>query len=351
MRKYLFLLTLLLSATSITAQTTGREALISRLRTLQPQGIMFGHQDDPFYGLDWQWDRGRSDVLAVCGDYPAVMGFELGGIEVGDAKSLDSVPFTRIREELVAHVQRGGIATISWHPRNPLTGGTTWDNKDTTVVRSILPGGSQHLKFLVWMKRLSAFLCSLKDDKGQPVPFIFRPLHENSGSWFWWGRGLCTPTEYKALWCDLQDHLLADGLDNIVWSWSPNFGLLPDSFDTYPGDERVDLLGLDAYQQPNGEERFVKTLNKDLATICEYAQKAHRLVALTECGYQNLPDATWWTRVLLPQIQKYPLCYFLVWRNADHNQYFGPAPGTKDAPDFCKMVENKNILMLKDILK
>ena len=331
------------------SHASGREALLQRLRSLRTNGIMFGHQDDPFYGLGWKWDRGRSDVLAVAGDYPAVMGFELGGIEMGDAKSLDSVPFVRIREELLAHVRRGGIATISWHPRNPLTGGTAWDNKNANTVRSILPGGDQHQKFQTWMQRLSCFLRSLKDEQGRPVPFIFRPWHENSGGWFWWGKGLCSAEEYKALWRCLQDRLLADGLTNIVWSWSPNYGLKADDLDSYPGDDRVDIIGLDAYQQSKDEQSFIRTLNKDLATLCEFAKGSDRLVALTECGYQNLPDPTWWTRVLKPQIEKFPLSYFLVWRNADHRQYFAPAPSTKDAPDFRKMVEDKRILMLKEI--
>ena len=331
------------------SHTSGREALLQRLRSLRTSGIMFGHQDDPFYGLGWKWDRGRSDVLAVAGDYPAVMGFELGGIEMGDAKSLDSVPFVRIREELLAHVRRGGIATISWHPRNPLTGGTAWDNKNANTVRSILPGGDQHQKFQTWMLRLSCFLRSLKDEQGRPVPFIFRPWHENSGGWFWWGKGLCSAEEYKALWRCLQDRLLADGLTNIVWSWSPNYGLKADDLDSYPGDDRVDIIGLDAYQQSKDEQSFISTLNKDLATLCAFAKGSDRLVALTECGYQNLPDPTWWTRVLKPQIEKFPLSYFLVWRNADHRQYFAPAPSTKDAPDFRKMVEDKKILMLKEI--
>ena len=327
------------------------EALLSRLKGLTARGIMFGHQDDTFYGLGWQWDRGRSDVLAVSGDYPAVMGFELGGIEMGDAKSLDSVPFVRLREELLAHVRRGGIATISWHPRNPLTGGTAWDNKEPNTVRSILPGGSQHQKFQQWMQRLSNFLRSLKDEHGQPVPVIFRPWHENSGGWFWWGKGLCTAQEYKALWNCLQDKLLADGLTNIVWSWSPNFGMKDDDMDTYPGNDRVDIIGLDAYQQSSDDGAFISTLNKDLTMLCEFAKKSGRLVALTECGYQNLPDPTWWTRVLKPQIEKYPLSYFLVWRNYNHKHYFAPAPSTKDAPDFRKMVGDERILMLKDIEK
>ena len=196
---------------------------------------------------------------------------------------------------------------------------------------------------------MSNFLRSLCDEHGQPVPFIFRPWHENSGGWFWWGKGLCSAEEYKALWNMLQDHLLADGLTNIVWSWSPNYGYQPDIFDTYPGDERVDLIGLDAYQQRNGEKDFIATLNKDLTELCEFAKQHNRLIALTECGYQNLPDPTWWTRVLKPQIEKYPLSYVLVWRNADHRQYFAPAPKTKDAADFRKMVEDNKILMLKDI--
>lgn len=148
-----------------------------------------------------------------------------------------------------------------------------------------------------------------------------------------------------------QDHLISDGLTNIVWSWSPNYGYQDDVFDTYPGDDRVDIIGLDAYQQRGngGEKAFISTLNKDLTQLCNFANSHNRLVALTECGYQNLPDPTWWTHVLKPQIEKYTLCYFLVWRNADPGQYFAPAPHTKDAPDFCRMVQDERILLLKDI--
>lgn len=43
---------------------------------------MLGHQDDPMYGTTWKWDEGKSDVLLTTGDYPAVMGFDLGKIEL-----------------------------------------------------------------------------------------------------------------------------------------------------------------------------------------------------------------------------------------------------------------------------
>ena len=340
----------------LTAQP--RQQLIERLTSLQARGYMFGHQDDPFYGVGWSGiddplkpAYGRSDTKEACGDYPAVMGFDLGGIEVGDAKNLDSVPFTRIREELLAHVERGGIVTLSWHPRNPLTGGTAWDNGDTTVVQSILPGGTMHRKFLLWMKNVRNFLATLKDKNGQPVPIIFRPWHENNGAWFWWGSKQCTPKEYRALWCMLQDNLLSEGFDNLVWSWSPNLGVSEDhtSLSCYPGDDRVDLIGVDAYQWGT-EQDFVRQLNADLTVLSSYAAEKGKLFALTECGLKNLPDPTWWTRVLKPQIDKYPICYFLVWRNAKH-EYFGPAPGEKNALYFNEMIHNKNVLRLRDIAK
>lgn len=335
---------------SQTVMSQGRQRLIERLTALQAHGYMFGHQDDPFYGLTWEWERGRSDVLEASGDYPAVMGFDLGGIEMGDEKNLDSVPFTRIREELLAHVERGGIVTLSWHPRNPLTGGTAWDNSDTTVVSSILPGGTMHRKFLVWMKNVRNFLKTLHGENDRPVPIIFRPWHENNGGWFWWGSKQCTPTEYKALWCMLQDYLLNEGFDNLLWSWSPNLGVKTTDLESYPGDNRVDLIGLDAYQWGT-EQEFVTQLNDDLTLFTRFAAERQKLLALTECGLKNLPDPTWWTRVLKPQIDKYPISYFLVWRNAGRHEFFGPAPGEKNALYFNEMIKNKNVLMLKDISK
>ena len=153
---------------------------------------MFGHQDDPFYGIGWAYEPNRSDVLETCGDYPAVMGFDLGGIEMGDSKNLDSVPFDRMRSEIIAHHLRGGIVTISWHPRNPLTAlehlgtwpeGSAWEATDGSV-EAILPGGVKHELFLTWLERVRVFLHSLQTKDGKPVPVIFRPWHENNGAWF-----------------------------------------------------------------------------------------------------------------------------------------------------------------------
>ena len=331
-------------------EKTVAEQLAERLQTLQQRGYMMGHQDDPFYGLTWEYQSDSSDVKNVCGDYPAVMGFDLGGIEMGDAKNLDSVPFTRIHDEIIAHHERGGIITISWHPRNPLTGGTAWDVADTTVVASVLPGGSEFEKFQTWMKRVGDFLLTLKTKDGQPVPVIFRPWHENNGSWFWWGQKLCTDNEFHGLWALLQDELSSRGLTNLLWSYSPNLdgGWNEERFlARYPGNERVTLIGEDAYQWGT-EEEFKTALTSDLKFLSDFAQKNGKLLAMTECGMKNMPDSTWWTRVLKPIMDQYPISYFLLWRNYKE-EYFGPAPSLPCAADFKKLYEAKNTLFLKDI--
>ena len=331
-------------------EKTQAQQLMERLDTLRQKGYMFGHQDDPFYGLTWEYQKDSSDVKNVCGDYPAVMGFELGGIEMGDVKSLDSVPFTKITEEIINHYNRGGIVTISWHPRNPLTGGTAWDVSDSTVVKSIIEGGSKYDLFQTWMQRMSDFLATLKTADGKKIPIIFRPWHENTGSWFWWGEKLCTAEDYKALWNQLQDKLDADGFDNLLWAYSPGMAsdLTNEKYlERYPGDERIGLVGIDGYQWGTKED-FVSQLDQNLAMLCQFAKDHGKIAALTECGLKNLTDPTWWTSTLTPVLDKYPISYFLVWRNYKE-EWFGPSPAKPDAEYFRQLYDKENTLFLNEI--
>ena len=344
-------------------EKTGAQQLFERLDTLRQKGIMFGHQDDPFYGLTWDYDKDSSDVKNTCGDYPAVMGFELGGIEMGDAKNLDSVPFTRMTEEIINHYNRGGIITISWHPRNPATTapdggrgaqkfpeGSAWDVTDTTVVSSILPGGRNAELFKVWMDRVSDFLATLKTDDGKKIPIIFRPWHENTGSWFWWGEKLCTAEEYKALWNLLQDKLNADGFDNLLWAYSPGMAsnLTEEKYlERYPGNDRISLVGIDGYQWSSRED-FMAQLDPNLDMLTKFAEKNGKIAALTECGLKNLTEPDWWTAALLPVVEKYPISYLLVWRNYNE-EWFGPSPAKPDAEYFKKFYEAEKTMFLEEI--
>ena len=327
------------------AAETPKDQLLNTLSAAVAKGdILYGHQDDLCYGHAWKvedWEADsltRSDVKAVTGKYPAVMGLELGGIEMGDKASLDSVDFNLIRKAAVTHAQRGGIVTMSWHPRNPLTGGDAWDVSSDQVVN-------------VWLVRMGDFLESLGD-----IPVIFRPWHENSGSWFWWGARLCTEQEYKDLYRTTWNYLVKErGLTNLVWCYSPNSGITPDEYmSRYPGDDIVDLMGLDHYEflAPDGAEasgkRFAEELQRSLSIVQALGIGHGKLICLAETGLESIPDPTWWTKVLYPAIADYPIAYALTWRNA-HDQathFYAAWEGFEGDPDFKAFSELEGIKFL-----
>src|ERR1700754_3691356 len=69
--------------------TTETINLYNNLKKNLDKGVMIGHQDDLAYGVGWKYEEGRSDIKDVVGDYPAVMGFELGRLELDHPVNLD----------------------------------------------------------------------------------------------------------------------------------------------------------------------------------------------------------------------------------------------------------------------
>jgi mannan endo-1,4-beta-mannosidase len=326
--------------------------LLNRLKKIQKKGIMIGHQDDPVYGRNWKWDRGRSDVKEVCGDYPAIMGFELGGIELGETANIDNVPFDRMREEILAQHERGGVTTISWHPFNPVTEKNAWDPSGNPV-KEILPGGSQHQKFNKWLKIVADFLNSIQTVDGEKVPILFRPWHEMEGTWFWWGSKGTTVDEYKQLYIYTHDQLLKRyACDQLLWGYSPNSGGA-DYLKYYPGTQYVDLIGVDLYDFNKDNDVYIKNLKHDLEALKNIAITENKLVALTETGAQTLPDSTWFTHVFWPVAKEYPISYVLFWRNAWDNpkELYIAAPGLAVASDFKHFAKEKKTLFVKNIKK
>lgn len=339
---------------SITPRTIETENLLQNLKEISTKGFMFGHQDDPLYGVYWEGDSGRSDIHSVVGDYPAVMGFDIGKIEHRSDKNIDNVLFTIIREEIIRHYKRGAMITISWHVDNPLTGGDSWDVSSSEVVRAILPGGSNHDLFLDWLDRAAVFFNTLITEDGAKIPILFRPWHEHTGSWFWWGKNLCTVDEYNALWEITRTHFDSAGVDNLLYSYSPDMqGPGEIYMERYPGDEYVDLLGIDGYHRNNeeGTEYFVSKLDSILSFMTEEGARRNKPIAITETGLESIPISDWWTEVLLPLTNRYPISYVLVWRNARErpNHYYAPYPGQKSETNFVKFYDNPRTLFSKDI--
>lgn len=319
-------------------------ALMARLQDNIDKGVMmYGHQDDLMYGHTWRVDQDeaeflRSDVMEVCGKYPAVYGLDLGGIELGSEQNLDDNYFAAMRASAIAHHQRGGVVTFSWHPRNPLTAGDAWDVSSKEVVASILEGGSRHDLFIGWLGRVADYIESFKTSDGQMVPIIFRPWHEHTGSWFWWGRDLCSVEEYKALWKMTFDYLSGErGLRNLIWSYSPGAGGVTEEIymERWPGDEMVDMIGIDCYQYSTSEV-FIADLANALDIMKKISAEHGKMMAVTEAGYEGIPQADWWTGTLYEALKDYPLAYVLTWRNAcdKPEHFYAPFPGHLSADDF-----------------
>ena len=340
--------------------TPATRALFDGLRRVAPDHVLFGHQDDLAYGVEWWAESGRSDVRDVTGSYPAVFGWEIGRLERGHDVSLDNVSFDRMREWMVDAYGMGAVNTVSWHADNPVSGGDTWDT--TPAVADILPGGARHGLYRGWLDRLADFFLSVRAPDGAPVPIVFRPFHEMSGGWFWWGAPHTSPEDYRALWRFTVEYLRDErGVHNLLWAYST--GALadfedPDEYWTwYPGDAYADVLGFDDYFTLQSEGG-VAALGEDLAWLAERAEARGKVPALTETGYEAIPDPDWWTDRLLAAITAEPasrrIAWVLVWRNANEardrpGHFYAPYPGHPSAPDFIELRERPLVMFADEL--
>lgn len=371
MRKFLFISLISILSSSGYSQklpvpsdkkaTRETVALFQSVWKLQQKGIMYGHQDDLMYGRTWWYEKDRSDTKDFTGDYPAIAGFELGHLELGNKRSLDSVSFVQIAEQIKAHYKRGGIITISWHLNNPLTiqlpdvksrrqGGTAWDVSSKEVVASILPNGANHELFNTWIERLSTFFIGLKDEKGAPIPFIFRPYHEHSGNFFWWGSGICTDDQYSALWRYTVEYLRdKKNLHNILYAYNTDrVTSLEQYLKGYPGDDIIDMMSIDMYDRG---EQFNGELDAALKLVTETGISRKKLTALSETG-ERRGKSDWWSTVLLPIVSKYPVSYVLTWRNTFNPKNLStPSPRKAFPDDFLNFYNSPRSFFLKDIQK
>lgn len=331
------------------------QALIAQLDSVSRTGrYYFGHHDDTAYGHTWRYVAGNSDVKGVTGCYPGLMNWDLGMIELDSARNLDGVPFDFIAAEIAAQQSRGGVNAISWHPRNPVTGGNSWDTS-VAPLREAETNKAVSDTLDAWIVRAAEFIASLKDGEGESIPVIFRPWHENSGSWFWWGAEHADAEQYKALWRRTRAVFDSVGVNNVVWAYAPDKDLIREQyFSTYPGDEYVDILGTDIYQFGTDEKsaaEFTSRVKSQLPYVVEEAGKRGKLAAFTETGLEGLGDDDWYTTVLMPAVADLPLAYVCVWRNAIESEnpkhFYVPYPGHTAESDFREYSSSKRPVFVK----
>ena len=332
--------------------------LYQNLILLQEKGFLFGHQDDLAYGVKWRYEEGRSDIKDVTGDYPALYGWDLGGIEHQKSNNIDGVPFKKMKNWIKEIYDRGGVSTISWHMDNPLTMKNSWDATPGSL-RSILPNGEKHQLYLSWLDQAAQFLGNLKGSDGKKISILYRPFHELTGNWFWWCKNNATPEEFKEIW-RFTIHYLRETkkLNNLIIVYNTaDFKSKEEFLEYYPGDDVVDVLSFDKYQYTNPvtDSSFITEVQNQLKIMNEVAVEHQKPMAIAETGYEQIPYENWWTKTLTEAIGNYKISFVLLWRNHGWQEqekklhYYAPYKGQLSEKDFIEFYNSPKTFFQKDI--
>ncbi len=214
------------------------------------------------------------------GKYPAVLGLDMGYYS---QTGVDHGSECKTTEQAIACWESGGIVTICWHwlvPEKYVSG--TWYSsfrpEHTNInLKKILNGQDDEGLQLI-MKDIDNIAQELLKMQEAGVPVLWRPLHEASGGWFWWGAE--GADVYKQLYILLYDTLTNTyGLNNLIWLWNGQ------DAEWYPGDEYVDIVGIDIYA---GEHTYSSQSEAFLQNLAYGGNQ--KLVVLSENGTMIDPD-------------------------------------------------------------
>jgi len=216
-------------------------------------------------------------LYSQTGRYPALIGLDF----MNHNRNWNWYDKTVLVNEACKWYRRNGLVAVCWHWRDP--SGITdefYTDKTSFDVSKISDTTSTEYKAMVRdIDIVSGYIKQLQDSA---VPFLFRPLHEASGKWFWWGaKG---PEPCKALWKLMFNRMVNyHGLKNMIWVWTTD--TKSDNMSWYPGDAYVDILGADIYTVNGDLSSQVLTYNK----IKEDFQ-GKKLITLSENGPVPDPD-------------------------------------------------------------
>lgn len=258
--------------------TDSTKNLMALICGLYGEKVISGQNcDDGYNGSEFK------AIKECTGKVPAMLGMDLMRytpcrVEKGDnCKTI---------ENAIEFDRQGGIVEIHWHwnaPDKYLKSGTDdngnprwWGGfytNNLNIDLSKIMDGQDMEGYNLLIKDIDAIAVQLKRLSDADVPILFRPLHEASGGWFWWGSDGAEP--YKKLWRLLYDRLTNQyGLNNIIWVWNGQ------SKDWYPGDEYVDIIGEDVYNNNYDYSPQQYTFSRAV----DYSNGTNKLVAMTENG-------------------------------------------------------------------
>ncbi|MEM0964879.1 MAG: glycosyl hydrolase [Verrucomicrobiota bacterium] len=319
-------------------------ALFEKMKAIPEDRILFGQQHATCYGIGWEnTDGTRSDVKTLTGSHPAVYGWDMGHFGTNDDRQL-----------LIEAHERGGINTISWHMDNLLTGEKSWSGGEG-VIAAHLPGGEAHEKLKEQLDWFAEFADSLRDSDGKLIPVIFRPWHEHTGGWFWWGPNGGTDEEFTELWRFTIEYLRDEkGVHNLLYAYSPiqaKFETVEDYMTVrFPGIEYMDVVGFDTYS------KIPERLAERSVIVAEVAREHGKFAAICEFGISkgldNHDDPNWFMNVLNHFKETEGsggIAYMLTWRNGSKERFWVPYEGHRNEADFKQFAADPFIVLENDL--
>lgn len=226
------------------------------------------------YGDEGFFSNEVQAIANVTGELPAVLGLDM--IEYSPSR-VENGSQSQAVERAIDWWDRGGIVTMCWHwnaPSKYLTGDwfSGFRKEATNISLRKIMNGEDEEGYELLMEDIDAIAKQLQRLEDAGVPILWRPLHEASGGWFWWGAS--GADAYKQLWILLYDKLTNEyGLNNLIWVWNGQ------DAEWYPGDEYVDIIGEDIYP---GNQVSTSQVVKYMEAV-NYTD-AHKMVVLSENG-------------------------------------------------------------------
>ena len=346
------------------AATEETVALFYNLKNLSKTNFAVGQQDafTSFYNNS----RGESDIKKLTGSDPALLGSDFMFItddkNTGEANNWFFQQEQAIVEDAVEAYNKGMINAFTWHLREPYEGDFFYTSEMTefqkqNAFRSILPGGANHEYYKEKLQKVAAVVKNIKGSDGSLSPVIFRPFHEFDGDFFWWGAPYSTPSEFKELWRFTVTYL-RDELEvhNLLYAFAPDNSYTTKTgyLSRYPGDEYVDILGMDNYGDFVAQDASAITrANQKLKVVSDLAKEKVKIAAMTETGFfadaQNPLPENFYSGKLYEALTggDVEIGYMMFWQNYN-DVYTVPVPGVAGTEDFLEFLLNEEPVLLQD---
>ena len=281
MRKtsFIHILLMLFMVSGISAQESRQlspeaENLLQYLKEIEGEKTLSGTTAN----VNWNINEAKW-VNKHTGKWPALNFFDFIHLPFSPSNWID---YSNITEVYNWH-KNGGIVGCMWHWNMPTNDGQDWTctpgtgNKETGFdVRKIFEPESAEYKQM--MNDIDKVASTLKNLKQRKIPVLWRPLHEAGGQWFWWGLDAEACNE---LWRVMYKRFHEAGLNNLIWVWTSAAAWnrpYSEGYKWYPGDEYVDIVGIDIYNNSSASNIY-STCYKMLRK-----KSPDKLIALTECG-------------------------------------------------------------------